>query len=77
MLYDLIAQARVCKWSDRRELAATLNDMLARLEESGARQWSLVSDAAPELRSLLGSIRLQLESRSARRRSRTGERAPR
>jgi signal transduction histidine kinase len=42
-------------------LAATLNDMLARLEEADARQRALVSDAAHELRSPLASIRLQLE----------------
>ncbi|MEV8637726.1 ATP-binding protein [Streptosporangium sp. NPDC051023] len=42
-------------------LATTLNDMLARLEEADARQRSLVSDAAHELRSPLASIRLQLE----------------
>ncbi|MEO3856063.1 ATP-binding protein [Acrocarpospora sp. B8E8] len=42
-------------------LAMTLNDMLARLEDAGARQRALVSDAAHELRSPLASIRLQLE----------------
>ncbi len=42
-------------------LAVTLNDMLARLEQAGARQRALVSDAAHELRSPLASIRLQLE----------------
>ncbi|MCT9933343.1 HAMP domain-containing histidine kinase [Planotetraspora sp. A-T 1434] len=42
-------------------LAATLNDMLARLEEADARQRALVSDAAHELRSPLASIRVQLE----------------
>jgi signal transduction histidine kinase len=42
-------------------LATTLNDMLGRLEEAGARQRALVSDAAHELRSPLASIRLQLE----------------
>ncbi|MDF5753905.1 ATP-binding protein [Spongiactinospora sp. TRM90649] len=42
-------------------LARTLNDMLARLEAADARQRSLVSDAAHELRSPLASIRLQLE----------------
>jgi signal transduction histidine kinase len=42
-------------------LATTLNDMLARLEDAGARQRALVSDAAHELRSPLASIRLQLE----------------
>jgi signal transduction histidine kinase len=42
-------------------LATTLNDMLTRLEDAGARQRALVSDAAHELRSPLASIRLQLE----------------
>jgi signal transduction histidine kinase len=42
-------------------LATTLNAMLARLEKADARQRSLVSDAAHELRSPLASIRLQLE----------------
>ncbi|WP_061288841.1 sensor histidine kinase [Herbidospora cretacea] len=42
-------------------LAMTLNDMLARLDEAGARQRALVSDAAHELRSPLASMRLQLE----------------
>ncbi|MFI7532686.1 sensor histidine kinase [Streptosporangium sp. NPDC049376] len=42
-------------------LATTLNDMLTRLEQADARQRSLVSDAAHELRSPLASIRLQLE----------------
>ncbi|GIH73644.1 sensor histidine kinase [Planobispora longispora] len=42
-------------------LATTLNAMLDRLERADARQRSLVSDAAHELRSPLASIRLQLE----------------
>jgi signal transduction histidine kinase len=42
-------------------LAATLNDMLARLEQADARQRALVSDAAHELRSPLASMRVQLE----------------
>jgi signal transduction histidine kinase len=42
-------------------LAVTLNDMLARLESTSARQRSFVSDAAHELRSPLASIRTQLE----------------
>ncbi len=42
-------------------LAATLNDMLARLDAASARQRAFVSDAAHELRSPLASIRTQLE----------------
>ncbi len=44
-----------------RRLAVTLNDMLGRLERSGARQRSFVADAAHELRSPLTAIRAQLE----------------
>jgi signal transduction histidine kinase len=44
-----------------RRLAATLNDMLARLDAASARQRAFVSDAAHELRSPLASIRTQLE----------------
>jgi signal transduction histidine kinase len=44
-----------------RRLALTLNDMLARLERSSARQRSFVADAAHELRSPLTAIRTQLE----------------
>src|SRR5439155_10107734 len=44
-----------------RRLAATLNDMLARLDGASARQRSFVSDAAHELRSPLASLRTQLE----------------
>jgi signal transduction histidine kinase len=42
-------------------LAATLNDMLDRIDASRRRQRSFVSDAAHELRSPLASIRTQLE----------------
>jgi signal transduction histidine kinase len=42
-------------------LAVTLNDMLARLQASEARQRELVSDTAHELRSPIASIRAQLE----------------
>src|SRR5262249_40318991 len=42
-------------------LAATLNDMLARIDAGRRRQRSFVSDAAHELRSPLASIRTQLE----------------
>lgn len=44
-----------------RDLAVTLNDMLARLEAAQQRQRSLVSDTAHELRSPIASIRTQLE----------------
>ena len=44
-----------------RNLAVTLNDMLARLEAAQRRQRALVSDAAHELRSPIASIRTQLE----------------
>jgi signal transduction histidine kinase len=43
------------------DLAATLNDMLGRLEQAETRQRALVSDTAHELRSPLASIRTQLE----------------
>jgi signal transduction histidine kinase len=44
-----------------RELALTLNDMLARLAAAQQRQRALVSDTAHELRSPIASIRTQLE----------------
>ncbi len=44
-----------------RDLAVTLNDMLARLEAAQQRQRGLVSDTAHELRSPIASIRTQLE----------------
>jgi signal transduction histidine kinase len=44
-----------------RELALTLNDMLARLASAQQRQQALVSDTAHELRSPIASIRTQLE----------------
>ncbi len=44
-----------------RELALTLNDMLARLAAAQQRQRALVSDTAHELRSPIASIRIQLE----------------
>jgi signal transduction histidine kinase len=44
-----------------RDLAVTLNDMLARLDAAQQRQRSLVSDTAHELRSPIASIRAQLE----------------
>jgi signal transduction histidine kinase len=44
-----------------RALAVTLNDMLARLSATRARQRSFVADAAHELRSPLTSMRTQLE----------------
>ena len=44
-----------------RELALTLNDMLARLAAAQQRQQALVSDTAHELRSPIASIRTQLE----------------
>lgn len=42
-------------------LAATLNDMIGRLEGANARQRAFVADAAHELRSPLASLRTQLE----------------
>jgi signal transduction histidine kinase len=42
-------------------LAATMNDMLARLEAAAARQREFVSDASHELQSPLASFRAQLE----------------
>jgi len=42
-------------------LAATLNDLLSRIEESTRRQREFVADAAHELRSPLTSLRTQLE----------------
>jgi signal transduction histidine kinase len=44
-----------------RDLAVTLNDMLARLGAAHQRQRELVSDTAHELRSPIASIRAQLE----------------
>ena len=44
-----------------RELATTVNDMLARLERSHSRQRQLVADASHELRSPVAASRAQLE----------------
>jgi signal transduction histidine kinase len=44
-----------------RDLAVTLNDMLARLEAAQQRQRNLVSDTAHELRNPIASMRTQLE----------------
>jgi signal transduction histidine kinase len=43
------------------ELAMTLNDLLARVRDSAAREKQIVSDAAHELRTPLAALRTQLE----------------